>query len=66
MPITLTGRQAAELRSLNRYGKLWGLVPRDKADPDLCHYIYSGLVEWKGDGYSLTDAGRAAIRGPAK
>jgi len=57
----LTGRQRSELRSLATAGKLWGGVPPQEADASLSMYIHKGLVTWEGDGYVITEAGRALL-----
>ena len=60
-PVELTGRQRSELRNLQDAGKLWGGVPPHDADASLSYYIHKGFVTWEGDGYRITEAGRARL-----
>ncbi|GEM_PF-5028005 len=58
----LNGKQISELKScVNSRKPIWRGVPPDKADADLSAYIFNGLVEWVGNGYRITHAGRAAL-----
>jgi len=65
MQTKLNGRHLSELRALSYQPGLWRGVEPHNSDRDLALYLAMGLIRHNGIGlgYTITNAGRAALAG---